>query len=91
MALATEPRLAAPRRAGRGPRGRRAGRLRELLDALPRTLPVLLIEHDMSLALGLADRVLCLHNGRSRIRDARRGARDERVQAVYLGRAVARA
>ena len=64
----------------------------KLLEDLPRTLPVLLIEHDMSLALGLADRVMCMHNGKviaSGTPDDVR--RDETVQAVYLGRAVARA
>ncbi len=46
----------------------------------------------MSLALGLADRVMCMHNGKviaSGTPDDVR--RDETVQAVYLGRAVGRA
>jgi branched-chain amino acid transport system ATP-binding protein len=48
---------------------------------------VVLIEHDMDLALGLADHVTCLHEGRVLIEadpDAIR--RDARVQEVYLGR-----
>ncbi|HLT97732.1 MAG TPA: ABC transporter ATP-binding protein [Acidimicrobiia bacterium] len=61
--------------------------LRELLESLPRSLPYLLIEHDMSLALELADRVLCLNNGR----EVAFGTPDEvrssqAVQDVYLGR-----
>ena len=48
-----------------------------------------MIEHDRSLALGLADRVLCMHNGKviasGSPDDVRR---DETVQAVYLGRAA---
>jgi branched-chain amino acid transport system ATP-binding protein len=46
-----------------------------------------LIEHDMDLALGLADHVTCLHEGRVLIEadpDAIR--RNAQVQEVYLGR-----
>jgi branched-chain amino acid transport system ATP-binding protein len=59
----------------------------EVIRALPRTLTIVLIEHDMDLALGLADHVTCLHEGRVLIEadpDAIR--RDARVQEVYLGR-----
>ena len=61
--------------------------LRRLLEELPRDLSVLLIEHDMSLALELVDEVLCLDNGVP----LAHGTPDEiranpAVQAVYLGR-----
>jgi branched-chain amino acid transport system ATP-binding protein len=61
--------------------------LRNLLKSLPRTLPFLLIEHDMSLVLELADRVLCLANGN----EIALGTPDEirsnaAVQEAYLGR-----
>jgi branched-chain amino acid transport system ATP-binding protein len=59
----------------------------DVIRALPRTLTIVLIEHDMDLALGLADHVTCLHEGRVLIEadpDAIR--RDARVQEVYLGR-----
>jgi branched-chain amino acid transport system ATP-binding protein len=47
-----------------------------------------LIEHDMALALGLTDRVLCLHNGQVVALGTPDELRqDARVQAVYLGRA----
>ncbi len=63
--------------------------LRELLESLPRSLPYLLIEHDMSLALELADRVLCLNNGK----EVAFGTPDEvrsnqAVQDVYLRRGI---
>jgi branched-chain amino acid transport system ATP-binding protein len=46
-----------------------------------------LIEHDMSLALQLTDRVLCLHNGRQIALGSPAQIRsDAQVQAVYLGR-----
>ena len=59
----------------------------DMIGALPRTLTIILIEHDMDLALGLADYVTCLHEGRVLIEadpDAIR--HNARVQEVYLGR-----
>jgi branched-chain amino acid transport system ATP-binding protein len=89
MALVSEPRLLLLDEPAAGLAMSERTRLRRLLEELPRTLPVLLIEHDMSLALGLADRVMCMHNGKviasGSPDDVRR---DEMVQAVYLGRAV---
>jgi len=71
--------------AGLSPAERRI--VADVIRALPRTLTIVLIEHDMDLALGLADHVTCLHEGRVLIEadpDAIR--RDARVQEVYLGR-----
>jgi branched-chain amino acid transport system ATP-binding protein len=59
----------------------------DIIQALPRDLTLILIEHDMDLALGLVDRVTCMHEGRILAEgtpDAIR--RDARVQEVYLGR-----
>ncbi|QIM50426.1 ABC transporter ATP-binding protein [Pusillimonas sp. DMV24BSW_D] len=62
------------------------GPMADIVRQLPDDLTVLLIEHDMELALGLADRVTCLHFGEvlaegtpDEIR------RNEKVQAVYFG------
>ncbi|RII83660.1 ABC transporter ATP-binding protein [Neopusillimonas maritima] len=62
------------------------GPMADIVRQLPDELTVLLIEHDMELALGLADRVTCLHFGEvlaegtpDEIR------RNEKVQAVYFG------
>lgn len=65
-------------------------RLREVIASLPRTIPVLLIEHDLTFALGLADRALCLENGVV----IANGTPDEirahpKVREVYLGRSAA--
>ena len=35
-----------------------------MIGALPRAITVVMIEHDMDVALGLADRVTVLHRGR---------------------------
>lgn len=61
--------------------------LRSLLENLPKDITFLLIEHDMTLALELVDRVLCLDNGTP----LAYGTPDEiranpAVQACYLGR-----
>ena len=89
LALATRPRLLLLDEPAAGLSAGERARFRELLGSLPRTLPLLLIEHDMSLALSLADEVLCLHNGRPiALGPPGEVRRDATVQAVYLGRAV---
>lgn len=61
--------------------------LRGLLRSLPRELPFLLIEHDMSLVLELADRVLCLANGNEiAIGSPAEIQANAAVQKAYLGR-----
>jgi branched-chain amino acid transport system ATP-binding protein len=57
-----------------------------MIRRFPRDLTVLLIEHDMDVALALADRVIVLHQGRV----LAEGTRDEiqkdaRVAEIYLG------
>ena len=61
--------------------------LRDLIEALPRTLPILLIEHDMSLALGLTDRVMCMENGKHVVTGTPVEVREHPVvREIYLGR-----
>jgi branched-chain amino acid transport system ATP-binding protein len=59
----------------------------DIIRALPRDLTLILIEHDMDLALGLVDRVACMHEGRI-LADGTPDAiqQNERVQEVYLGK-----
>ncbi|GAA2008314.1 ABC transporter ATP-binding protein [Microbacterium ulmi] len=61
--------------------------LRQLIEELPRTLPILLIEHDMTLALGLTDRVMCMENGRHVVTGTPDEVREHpTVKEIYLGR-----
>jgi branched-chain amino acid transport system ATP-binding protein len=62
-------------------------RMAELIRALPREVTLILIEHDMDLALGLVDFVTCLHFGRVLCEGTPEAIRrDQRVQEVYLGK-----
>jgi branched-chain amino acid transport system ATP-binding protein len=57
------------------------------ISALPRTLTLVLIEHDIDLALSLVDHVTCLHNGTVLVEGSPDAIRaNERVQQVYLGK-----
>ena len=89
MALVVRPRLLLLDEPAAGLSVVERRRLREVLEGLPRSVPYLLIEHDLTLALGLADRVLCLDNGRTIASgtpaEIRRNAH---VREVYLGRAA---
>ena len=59
----------------------------DIIRALPRDLTLILIEHDMDLALGLVDRVACMHEGRILAEGSPEAIQqDERVQEVYLGK-----
>jgi branched-chain amino acid transport system ATP-binding protein len=61
-------------------------RISQMIAGLPRDITVLMIEHDMDVALGLADRVTVLHQGRVILE----GSPDEvranpQVRDVYFG------
>jgi branched-chain amino acid transport system ATP-binding protein len=87
MALSTEPRLLLLDEPAAGLATAERAHLRAQLRQLPRSIPLLLIEHDMGLAMSLADRVLCLHNGRTIALGPPAEVRaNADVQAIYLGR-----
>ena len=57
------------------------------IGALPRSLTLVLIEHDIDLALRLVDHVTCMHNGSVLVEGSPDAIRaNARVQEVYLGR-----
>lgn len=70
--------------AGLSPDGR--DRMVELIESLPDSLTLVLIEHDMDMALDLADRVTCLHAGSILAEDTPENIQtNQRVREVYLG------
>jgi branched-chain amino acid transport system ATP-binding protein len=87
MALVSKPKLLLLDEPAAGLSAGERSTLRGLIEALPRTLPILLIEHDMSLALGLTDRVMCLENGRHVVTGTPSEVREHpKVKEIYLGR-----
>ena len=60
--------------------------LLRMIDELPRGITVVLIEHDMDVALGLADRVTVLHEGRVILEGTPDQVRaNAEVRDVYFG------
>jgi len=87
MALVSEPKILLLDEPAAGLSAAERVTLKQLIEELPRTLPILLIEHDMSLALGLTDRVMCMENGRHVITGTPDEVRnDPTVKEIYLGR-----
>ena len=59
----------------------------EIIRSLDRDITVVLIEHDMDLALGLVDYVTCMFEGRVLVEEPPDGIRrNKQVQEVYLGK-----
>jgi branched-chain amino acid transport system ATP-binding protein len=87
LALAGEPRLLLLDEPAAGLSPAERATMAGLIRALPRDLTLVLIEHDMDLALGLVDHVTCLHYGQV-LAEGRPDAirANQTVQEVYLGR-----
>jgi branched-chain amino acid transport system ATP-binding protein len=88
LALAAQPKLLLLDEPAAGLSPAERSMVADIIRGLPRDLTLILIEHDMDLALGLVDFVSCLHEGRILIEatpDAIRG--NAAVQEVYLGKA----
>jgi branched-chain amino acid transport system ATP-binding protein len=92
LALGTEPRvlfLDEPC-AGLSPSERQD--FSRLIAALPRAVTMVLIEHDMDVALGLADQVTVLHNGAVIFEGSPEAVqRNPQVREVYFGKVWAAA
>ncbi len=87
LALCTRPRLLLLDEPAAGLSPAERVRMAEIIRALPADLTLVLIEHDMDLALGLVDHVTCLHFGQVLVEGAPEAIRgNEKVQEVYLGK-----
>ena len=88
MASVTEPRIILLDEPASGlSRGERE-RLTELLIALPAEVTLILIEHDMDVALGVAHYVTMMHDGRKIVEGTPNEIRgNQLVHDLYLGRA----
>ena len=90
LALASDPRVLLLDEPAAGLSPAERPRVAQLIRALPPTLTVVLIEHDMDLALELVDTVTCLHFGRVVAEGDAAGIRhNTTVQEIYLGAADA--
>ena len=86
IALANRPRLLLLDEPAAGLSPAERGPMADTIRRLPRDLTIVLIEHDMELALGLADRVSCLYFGRLLVDGTPEEVRaNAEVQSVYFG------
>ena len=85
MALASNPKLLLLDEPAAGLSAAERKMMKELINGLPRDLSIVLIEHDMDIALDLVERVLVLDNGETIAEgDPDEIRNDQRVQDVYL-------
>ena len=85
MALASNPKLLLLDEPAAGLSAAERKMMKRLINRLPRDLSIVLIEHDMDIALDLVDRVLVLDNGAQIAEgDPDEIRNDQRVQDVYL-------
>jgi branched-chain amino acid transport system ATP-binding protein len=86
LALASRPRVLFLDEPCAGLSPSERARISRMIAELPRDLTVLMIEHDMDVALGLADRVTVLHRGRIILEGAPAAVQaDPEVRDVYFG------
>ena len=85
IALATKPEILLLDEPAAGLSAAERRTMKELVENLPRDLTIVLIEHDMEIALELVERVLVLDNGKMIAEgDPDEIRNDTRVQDVYL-------
>jgi branched-chain amino acid transport system ATP-binding protein len=86
LALAADPRVLLLDEPGAGLSATERSLMRDLVRALPEETTILLIEHDMDLALKLSHYVTCMHNGRCIAEGTPEEIKSNRqVQDIYLG------
>ena len=86
MALAQNPRLLLLDEPLAGLSADERATIRRLLEAIPRDITIVLIEHDMDVALAFADRITLLNFGEVIVEGTRAEViADPRTREVYLG------
>jgi branched-chain amino acid transport system ATP-binding protein len=86
LALAAEPRVLLLDEPTAGLSPAEAASVATMIRRFPRDVTILLIEHDMDIALDLAERVTVFHNGRVLATGTSHEIRqDPRVAEIYLG------
>ncbi|MGO1850524.1 MAG: ABC transporter ATP-binding protein [Candidatus Microbacterium stercoravium] len=89
MALALQPKLLMLDEPAAGFSSAERAHLVTLLGALPREMTLLLIEHDMDIALAVADRVVVMHDGEKILEGTPDEIRaSDRVREIYLGGSI---
>jgi len=89
MALSLQPRLLMLDEPAAGFSPAERAHLTTLLRAVPREVTLLLIEHDMDIALAVADRVVVMHDGEKILEGSPADIRSsQRVHDIYLGGSV---
>jgi branched-chain amino acid transport system ATP-binding protein len=87
LSLVTSPRLLLLDEPAAGLSPSERSMVAEIIRSLDRDITVVLIEHDMDLALGLVDLVTCMFEGRVLVEQSPDEIRrNKAVQEVYLGR-----
>lgn len=86
IALACEPRVLLLDEPVAGVPASERGELLDIINALPKDMSILLIEHDMDLVFSFAQRITVLVNGSLLLEaDPQTVSNDPRVKEVYLG------
>ena len=86
LALAVEPKVLMLDEPAAGLSAAERVEIADLVRSLPKDLTVILIEHDMDLALGLVDFVTCLHYGAVIAEESPEEIRNNKqIQEIYLG------
>ncbi len=89
MALALQPKLLMLDEPAAGFSPAERGKLITLLRELPQEITLLLIEHDMDIALAVASRVIVMHDGEKILEGTPDQIRNsERVREIYLGGSI---
>ena len=86
LALATAPQVLLLDEPTAGMSPAETAEMVRLIEALPRTLTLLIVEHDMDVVFSLADRIMVLHYGEVLAEGNLEVVRkDPQVQQIYLG------